>query len=144
MTKGKGSHDDKNNGTGHGVTNTDNEGADIDDGDQEMKINEVDGADEGLANQENGNRTTSTAQHPPPPLRVTARRVKRVDGDNHETTTKARLDQTRPQDNQGTRNGNNGRQRGGGERDGDDHGYHRSTPKCCREQLRAGRKWGQG
>jgi hypothetical protein len=144
MTKGKGSHDDKNNGTGQDDTNTDNEGADNDDGGPEMKTSEeVDGADEGPANQDNGNRATNTTQHPPPPLRATARRVEGVDGDNHETTTKTRPDQARPQDNQGTRNGNNGRQQGG-ERDGDDHGYHHSTPNRCREQLRAGWKQGQG
>jgi hypothetical protein len=136
MTKGKGSHNDKNNGTGQDNTNTDNEGANNDDSDLEMKTSEeVDGADEGPANQDNGNRMTNTTQHPAPPLRATARRVEGVDGDNHETMTKTRPDQTRPQDNQGTRNGNNGRQRGGGERDDDDHGYHGSSWGCCGEQL---------
>ena len=144
MTEEEGSDDDKNNGMGQDDTNTDNEGADNDDGDQEMKTNEeVDGAVEGPANQVNGNRTTSTTQHPPPSLRAIARRVEGMDGDNNETTTKTRPHQARPQDNQGTRNGNNGRRRGGGERDGDDHGSHHSTPSRFREQLRAGWKQGQ-
>ena len=64
-------------------TNTANEGADDDDDD--------------------GNRTTGTTQHPP--LRATARRVERgARMDNYETS--------RPQDDQGTRDSNNGRQRG--------------------------------
>ena len=58
MTKGKGSHDDKNNRMGQDDTNT-NKGAD-DDGDQGMKTNdEEDGIDEGPANQDNGNSMTS-------------------------------------------------------------------------------------
>ena len=111
MMKEEGSDNDKNNGMGQDDTNTDNEGADNGDSDQEMKTNEeVDSADEGLANQVNGNRMTGTTQHPLLLLRATAHRVEGMDGDNNETTMKTRPHQARLQDNQGTRNGNNGRQ----------------------------------
>ena len=52
MTKGKGSHADKSNRMGQDNTNTNNEGADDNDGDQ-GKTNDEDNIDEGPAKQDN-------------------------------------------------------------------------------------------
>ena len=68
MTKGKGSHNNKNSRMGQDNTNT-NEGADDDNGNQGVKTNNEEGSiDEGPENQDDGNRMTGTTQHSPLPL----------------------------------------------------------------------------